>query len=108
MHTNELPVTTPRATFTDVVHVISKGELGIAIVKFATRYGIITDGDIRRAMENKHKEPFDLQASDIVTNNPLSVLSNSRVHEAISLMESKKVNTLLVIDNEKLLGVIKK
>ncbi|WP_418608319.1 KpsF/GutQ family sugar-phosphate isomerase [Pseudoalteromonas sp. US3C1013] len=108
MYTESLPVISPNSSFIEVVHSIGKGKLGIAIVEFSNHFGIITDGDIRRTMDCKYKAAFDLQASDIATHNPLSVLVSSRVHEAISVMESKKVNTLLVMDGENLVGVIKK
>ena len=108
MHSESLPLINSDTSFTEVVHAISQGKLGIAIVKFDNRYGIITDGDIRRAMETKHKGAFDLIASDIATSTPLTISVKSRIHESIDLMESKKVNTLLVMHNDELVGVIKK
>lgn len=108
MHSIDLPVVHPSASFTEVVHTISKGQLGIATVKFDGFYGIITDGDIRRAMEIKNKAAFDLIAEDIATKSPWSMPLGSRIHDAIELMDSKCVNALLIIDGTRLVGVLKK
>lgn len=108
MYSASLPIIEPDSSFTEVVHSISQGKLGISIVKFEDDFGIITDGDIRRAMETKQKEAFDLIAIDIATRTPLSVQADSRIHESIDLMESRKINTLLVMRNNELVGVLKK
>lgn len=108
MYSENLPIVEPSSSFVEVVHSISRGKLGIAIVKFNKHYGVITDGDIRRTMEAKYKAAFDLTAEEIATSNPYAVQANSKVHEAIDLMDSKAINTLFVMKSDQFVGVLKK
>lgn len=108
MYSGPLPIIESGASFTTIISTISKGRLGLAIVKTENEFGIITDGDIRRAMDKKNKDVFDLIAKDIVSTNPLTITSQASVNDAFQLMESKQVNSLLVIENNNVIGVLKK
>ena len=69
--------------------------------------GIVTDGDIRRAMESRQAEFFNIKAMDIATRSPKTINSNAKLIEAEKMMTKHKVNTLLVTDSEGALqGVI--
>lgn len=59
--------------------------------------GIITDGDLRRAMENGNTE--GLTASNLMTQSPLSINSSLLATQAASLMNDKGVSQILVVDN---------
>ena len=70
--------------------------------------GIVTDGDIRRAIEKYGKKIFELDANDIMTLNPASVEKGTRMEDAIMLMESLSISSLLIKDRNEIIGIIKK
>lgn len=104
-----LPYVHLDANFTSIVHSVSSGNLGLTLVDLGRQgVGIITDGDLRKAMEKHEKEVFELFAKDLVSIDPKSISVNARFQEAIEKMEYLEVTTLLVKDDENVIGVIKK
>ena len=108
MRSTNLPVVSVDCSAKDMIHAVSKGGLGLIVICDGERIeGIVTDGDIRRAMERKGKDFFDIKAIDIATRNPKSIGRNSKLIEAEKLMTHHKVNSLLVTDDDgRLVGVI--
>ena len=69
--------------------------------------GIVTDGDVRRAMERYRAEFFNIKAIDIATRSPKCIAASQKLIEAEKLMTEKKINSLLVTSKEgRLEGVI--
>ena len=69
--------------------------------------GLITDGDIRRAMEKWQAEFFNRTVSDIMTRTPKSVRPETKITEIKRIMSNNKVHSVLVTDEENhLLGVV--
>ena len=67
----------------------------------------MTDGDIRRAMESRQADFFNIKAMDIATLNPKSISPDEKLIAAEKLMTRHQVNSLLVVeDSHKLVGVI--
>ncbi|ASI89239.1 KpsF/GutQ family sugar-phosphate isomerase [Vibrio mediterranei] len=108
MNTGDLPIVTPNTPFKDVINTISSGQLGLAIVRDGDDTFIITDGDLRRAMESSGKDVFDFTAIDLATFNPVSICPEVSIQAALNLMDEKKVNALLVFESECLVGILKK
>ncbi|MBE6220207.1 MAG: KpsF/GutQ family sugar-phosphate isomerase [Rikenellaceae bacterium] len=108
MRSHDLPVVSPDCGAVEMIHKVSRGGLGlIVIVDNGQIEGIVTDGDIRRAMESREAEFFKIKAIDIATRSPKSVNVNAKLIEAERLMTQNKVNSLLVTDDEgTLCGVI--
>lgn len=108
MRKENLPVVTPDCTATEMIHTISKGGLGLIIICDGDRLeGIVTDGDIRRAMERSQAEFFGIHAADIATRNPRTIRPDQKLIAAEKEMTDHKVTSLLVTDEaEKLIGVI--
>ena len=108
MRSNDLPIVGPDCGAVEMIHKVSRGGLGlIVIVDNGEIVGIVTDGDIRRAMESREAEFFTIKALDIATRSPKSVNVNAKLIEAERLMTQHKVNSLLVTDDEgELRGVI--
>jgi len=80
--------------------------LGIAEVD-GQIVGLITDGDIRRAMEKWQAEFFDHTVSDIMTRSPKVVKAETKITEIQKIMNQYKVHSVLVIDDDNhLLGVV--
>ncbi len=83
------------------------GGLGLIVICDEGRIeGIVTDGDIRRAMESRQAEFFNIRAMDIATRNPKCISPEAKLIEAEKKMTQHKVNSLLVAEEGKLLGVI--
>ena len=65
--------------------------------------GIITDGDLRRNMNNKL---FNLKASEIMTSNPTSGEKNMLIGEALNIMNEKKITSLFICEKKQPIGII--
>ena len=69
--------------------------------------GLITDGDIRRAMEKWNAEFFDRTVSDIMTRTPKTVSPATKIADVQKLMNKHKIHNVLVVDSENhLLGIV--
>ena len=67
--------------------------------------GIVTDGDIRRMLNNR--DTFtDLTAQDIMTKNPKNINSSILVSEALNILENNSITQLVVIDNNEYKGIL--
>ncbi|MFN3341147.1 MAG: SIS domain-containing protein [Flavobacteriales bacterium] len=107
MFREHLPLVTPSTTLSDVIAIMTKGRLGLAVVQVdKTVKGIITDGDLRRAMD-KHKEKlFSKKASDIMTAKPRAIAKSMKLAEAEEMMSKLKIASLLVVEKNKLAGIV--
>ena len=108
MLTKDLPVVKPETLLKEAVTIVSKGRLGICIaMDNDVVVGIITDGDIRRAMENSQDEFFSLKVKDVMTHSPKTVDSSMKVAEIDHILNSNKIHCVLVTDEHNhLLGVV--
>ncbi|MBQ3535531.1 MAG: KpsF/GutQ family sugar-phosphate isomerase [Alistipes sp.] len=100
MRKSDLPVVAADCSATEMIHKMSRGGLGLIIIKDGEKIeGIVTDGDVRRAMESRQAEFFNIRAIDIATRSPKVVNVNAKLVEAEKLMTSYKVNSLLAVDD---------
>ena len=108
MRRHDLPIVSEEATAAEIIHAISRGGLGLIVVQRGEDIlGIITDGDIRRAMESRQAAFFDIHPMDIATREPKCIHPESKLIEAEKSMTQHKVNSLLVTnDDNHLVGVI--
>ncbi len=107
MKKDNLPLVNVDSTIQELIQNISSARLGLVIVMNNNKIeGIITDGDIRRAMETSQENFFMLKASDLMMTNPKSIESKAKLTEAQMLMTQMKVNSLLVVENNLLVGVV--
>lgn len=108
MRTDDLPVIPPNMKLGEAIIHVSKGKLGLGVAVVNDRVvGLITDGDVRRAMENNQKEFFDKTVSDIMTKTPKMVSPLAKIAEIQQIMNKFKIHTVLVVDEkEHLLGVV--
>lgn len=98
----------PTCKSSDLISVItqeiSNGKCGLVVVMDKSSIlGVITDGDIRRAMENQQDIFFSLSAGELMSANPQSIRDNDTLANAQSLMSENTINTLLVTDKDGLL-----
>ena len=107
MKKNNLPIVKKDDMMVDIVHTISKGKFGFVVVIEDNKIvGISTDGDLRRTMENDQGKFFKLKAKDIMTLSPKTISSNASLSEAQDIMNSYKINSLLVTNNFELVGIV--
>jgi arabinose-5-phosphate isomerase len=100
------PMVAPDAAIKKVIFEISEKRLGVtAVVENSKVIGIITDGDIRR-MLNERDSFADLTAKDIMTKNPKTTTSETMVIDAFHLMENFKITQLIVMDDSEFKGVL--
>ena len=95
----------------DIVILMSEKKLGVVCVMNddnSLLVGIITEGDIRRALSHKEKF-FSLKASDIMTTNYTKVDKEEMATQALSIMEDRphQINVLPVFDDNNFVGVIR-
>ncbi len=101
MRSENLPIISPNSSATEIIHTISKGGLGLAVVCTNNKIeGVITDGDVRRAMETLQAEFFNIKAIDICTKNPKTIIAEQKLIDAEQMMTQNKVSSLLAIDND--------
>ena len=108
MISHDLPIIDQNMNLGDAIILVSKGKLGLGVSTEDNKViGLITDGDIRRAMERWREKFFDKKVKDIMTRAPKSVLPSTKITEIQNIMHKYKVHTVLVVDKEnKLLGVV--
>ena len=108
MRSDELPIIPKDMHLGEAIIHVSKGKLGLGVsLDKGKVIGLITDGDIRRAMERWQAEFFDHTVSDIMTREPKIVLPTTKITEIQQIMQQNKVHTVLVCDEERhFLGVV--
>ena len=108
MRSDELPIIPKDMHLGEAIIHVSKGKLGLGVsLDNGKVIGLITDGDIRRAMERWQAEFFDHTVSDIMTREPKIVLPTTKITEIQQIMQHNKVHTVLVCDEERhFLGVV--
>ena len=117
MFKEDLPVLPPEMHLGEAIILVSKGKLGLGIAVRSEELevksekchvvGLITDGDIRRAMEKWQAEFFDRTVSDIMTRTPKTVRPETKITEIQQIMNKYKVHSVLVTDGKNhLLGVV--
>ena len=108
MFKEDLPVLPPEMHLGEAIILVSKGKLGLGIAIVNNKIeGLITDGDIRRAMERWQAEFFDHTVSDIMTRTPKTVKADTKITEIQRIMNKYKVHSVLVVDDDNhLLGVV--
>jgi arabinose-5-phosphate isomerase len=94
-----LPQVAPGATFTDTVMEISSKRLGVTGVIDASGalLGVVTDGDLRRALQRKHNVR-ELTAADVMTRHPKTINPAALAARALAEMERHSITSLFVVE----------
>ena len=96
MRSDDMPIVPEEMHLGEAIILVSKGKLGLGISLTDGKVsGLITDGDIRRAMEKWQAEFFNKTVSDIMTRNPKMVLPDTKITEIQQIMHKHKVHTVL-------------
>jgi arabinose-5-phosphate isomerase len=109
MHT-DYPRVQEDASLVDALAAMTGGKLGMTTVMAGdTLLGIISDGDIRRALEKAKRQdanPLNLTAREIMTANPVSVEPRTLAVEAARILESRKITFVVVKDGPQAAGIL--
>lgn len=100
----QVPSVDPEAPMSEVIHAISQGRLGLCVV--GNGVGIITDGDLRRHMEQNPAGLMQKTAQDIMSRQPKFISAEARLSEAEEVMNQHKITALLVREKEQVVGII--
>ena len=108
MKKKNLPIISSQATIKEVIQKISEGKLGLVVIIDNNKImGIITDGDIRRAMESREKDFFNLKAEDLMSIHPKLIYESDKLISASNIMSQHKINSLLVVnESNDIVGVV--
>ncbi len=106
---SEIPTIKAENSFNDVLYEISSKRLGVVFVidDNGALFGVITDGDLRRAVETYKSKIFSMRAFEIMTKNPKSIDEESLAAKAANIMERYEITSLAVLnENQNIKGVI--
>ncbi len=110
MHTgDEVPRVRVDTPMFEVIEEMTRKKLGMTCVVDAENrlHGIITDGDLRRAIQRYRQEMLEKPASACMTSNPVTIDKEGLATEALNLMEEKKITSLIIKNQEgKVEGII--
>ncbi len=109
MHTGDaIPRVAPHTKMPDVIYEMSRKKLGVtAVVEGEQLLGVISDGDLRRLLEQRGKDTLDLTAQECMTRSPKIIGPQEFAATALAQMEELKITSLMVIDNDRRLrGVV--
>jgi arabinose-5-phosphate isomerase len=118
MHSGDaVPRVTPQTKMPDVIYEMSRKKLGMTTVVEGDRLlgerllGVISDGDLRRLLEQRGKDTLDLTAQDCMTRTPKTIGPQEFAATALARMEEMKITSLVVVDrvadnDQRLRGIV--
>ena len=105
----EVAILKENSSLSDVATLMTKKPLGAALLleKNKTLAGIITEGDIRKAIASNKKTDDSINV--FINRNPVTVSSSMAIHDAMKLMEDRQsqISVLPVVDNKKCVGLLR-
>jgi len=104
---NAKPAVSPNTPWKEVILTISQNRLGATAVINENNQilGIVTDGDVRRMLENNDSFQ-NLTAAQIMGKSPITVEANTMATEVAALMQEKKITQILVTQQSIYFGVV--
>jgi len=115
MFTENLPFVHPAMPLSEAIEIVTNGKLGIGVVIESNDQrptindqlvGIITDGDLRRAMLRLGQDFFGTPVAAVMTKNPKTISRNAKIVEAGEMMNHHSIHTLIVTDDNRVCGII--
>lgn len=98
---DNLPFVEPTDKVSDTIIEISRCKQGIAIAMDGGRLaGVVTDGDVRRAMQNHQERFFSLTVRDIMSTSPHTISAEAKLSQAAEMMRRDSIHTLVALDEQ--------
>lgn len=103
-----LPLISPETTMGEALVTMSNGRLGLLIAMNGEHIeGVVTDGDVRRAMERHRDGFFNSTVAENMTRSPKTVHPDTKIADIEELMHLYKIHCVLVTDeSNRLIGVV--
>lgn len=102
---DEIPVVTGSTSIIEALFEITEKRLGMTVVlDDENRYGVLTDGDIRRLLTVN--QDMSQPIASVMKTMPITTSPDMKASEALNIMRQKKVNQLIVLDGDTLVGVL--
>ncbi len=108
MQTDPLPVVSPNAPVNEMLSAMTSGRCGLVIVASQTKMplGIVTDGDLRRALQ-RQPNLMTCHASELMTPGPVTILESALLREAEDRMHRLRLKALVVVNSDnRVMGVV--
>lgn len=108
MYKTDFPIVSSTAHLVDALIDISRGKLGLGVVMEGEEIrGIITDGDIRRAVQGAKDAFASLTVADAMTRSPKTIGPEAKLTEIQQMFTRHKIHSLLVVDDSRhLVGIV--
>src|SRR6202142_1726773 len=109
MHKGDaVPRVAPHTKMPEVIYEMSRKKLGVTAVVDGDRLlGVISDGDLRRLLEQRGKDTLDLTAQECMTRSPKIIGPQEFAATALAQMEEMKITSLMVVDGDRhLRGIV--
>jgi arabinose-5-phosphate isomerase len=98
---DQVPMVTPATQMTDVIYEMSSKKLGITtVIEDGRLRGVISDGDLRRLLEHEGGAALSRTAGEAMNAGPLTITGDELAAKALSILEERKITSLVVIDRE--------
>lgn len=102
---DEIPLVTGNTSIIEALFEITEKRLGMTVVvDDKNRYGVLTDGDIRRLLTTN--QDMSQPIASVMKTAPITTSPDIKASKALDIMRQKKVNQLIVLDNDALVGVL--
>lgn len=104
----QLPIVPQGVLVKDALFAITSKGYGTAFIinNEGRLTGIFTDGDLRRLMEKSGSNAFSVKIDDAMTKKPITISPDALAAEAVRTMEQKEISVLIVVENDKPIGII--
>jgi arabinose-5-phosphate isomerase len=102
MHTgDDIPRVSLNTPMSQVIYEMSRKGLGVTTVDDSGKLaGIISDGDLRRLLERESAKGLEKTAGEAMNQSPKTIRADELAVRALSLMEEKKITSLVVVDEQ--------
>ena len=100
MYTKNLPVINKDEAVSAMLTTMTKGKLGLVLVLEGKKVlGLLTNGDLRRAIERNKDNFFNISICEIMNPNPITIQEEESLTNAATLFKEKKYNMFVVMDS---------
>jgi len=97
MISENLPIVQTNSGLNEVISKISQGRLGLTLVNNGMEtVGVITDGDLRRLLNQQERNSWDTMAQNMMSAHPISVQEGTSLSVAEEILRERKITSLLV------------
>lgn len=106
--TSDLPILSKQTVIQEALPIITSGQIGLAVVVEGNKVlGVVSDGDIRRALQTSGKDSFSMSVNEIMTKTPIMVSEMASLTEAENIFKATKRNILVVVnENNDFVGIL--